>query len=151
MAPLAHSARGGLPAQSYREHVENVWRRASQFAAEAGRYAAEGPDRLQRAVSWAAEYHDLGKLLPENQEALEKDAGRLNKLPVNHVDAGTAFLLKPEQNADWSAVAVYSHHRGLPDFPEESVRGEGGLSGRTPCRPSRNGRSALFPPEYPPQ
>ncbi len=46
------------------------------------------------------------------------------KLPVNHVDAGTAYLLKPEQNAVWSAVTVYAHHRRLPDFSEEAEKGE---------------------------
>ena len=40
------------------------------------------------------------------------------------MDAGTAYLLKPDQYAVWSAVTVYSHHRGLPDFSEEAAKGE---------------------------
>ena len=124
MRPLAHSARDGLPAQTYQEHIEHVYRRASSFAAEADWFAADCSGQLQKVVSMAAEYHDLGKLDADNQKVLHKTGKAPKNLPVNHVDAGTAFLLRPEQNAAWSAISVYSHHRGLPNFSEEAVREE---------------------------
>ena len=124
MRSLAHSARNGFPAQAYQDHVENVWRRATQYAAEVEQFAADSSGQLQKVVSWAAEYHDLGKLDEENQKVLRGEGKALKKLPVNHVDAGTAYLLKPDQYAVCSAVTVYSHHRGLPNFSEEAAKGE---------------------------
>ena len=62
MRLLAHSAQNGFPAQTYQDHVEHVWRRAILYAAEVGEFAADSSGQLQKAVSWAAEYHDLGKL-----------------------------------------------------------------------------------------
>lgn len=99
MRSLAHSARNGFPAQAYQDHVENVWRRATQYAAEVEQFAADSSGQLQKVVSWAAEYHDLGKLDEENQKVLRGEGKALKKLPVNHVDAGTAYLLKPDQYA----------------------------------------------------
>ena len=124
MRPLAHSARNGVSAQTYQEHIEHVYRRASSFAAEADHFAADQSGQLQKVVSIAAEYHDLGKLDADNQKVLHMTGKSPKNLPVNHVDAGTAFLLRPEQNTVLAAIAVYSHHRGLPNFSEEGVRGE---------------------------
>lgn len=124
MRPLAHSARDGVPAQTYQQHIENVYRQASLFAAEADHFAADRSGQLQKVVSVAAEYHDLGKLDNENQQVLHMTGKTPKNLPVNHVDAGTAYLLTQKQNAAWSAISVYSHHRGLPNFSEEFVRGE---------------------------
>lgn len=124
MSSLAHSAQNGFPAQTYQDHVENVWRRATRYAAETEQFAVDYSGQLQKVVSWAAEYHDLGKLDEENQKVLRGEEKALKKLPVNHVEAGTAYLLEPERNAVWSAVTVYSHHRGLPDFSEETAKGE---------------------------
>jgi CRISPR-associated endonuclease/helicase Cas3 len=74
-------------------------------------------------VGQAAIYHDLGKLDERNQEVLEICSGR--PLPLNHVDAGTAYLLKPSGDGarPFAAMLVYSHHRGLPSFPDEEARG----------------------------
>lgn len=75
---------------------------ATQYAAEVEQFAADSSGQLQKVVSWAAEYHDLGKLDEENQKVLRGEGKALKKLPVNHVDAGTAYLLKPDQYAVWS-------------------------------------------------
>ena len=45
------------------------------------------------------------------------------KLPIQHTDAGTSYLLDKLQVAD-GAVLVRSHHIGLPDFIEEKNRDE---------------------------
>ena len=54
---------------------------------------------------------------------LNKERTR-DPLPVHHDDAGTAHLLADESLSLLSAVAVSSHHTGLPDFIHESNRGE---------------------------
>lgn len=118
---LAHSEKDGFPPQTYRDHVEGVSRRALKYAAEAGQYAAEGQESLVSAVQNGAELHDLGKLGDKNQDTLHDDSGKARHLPVNHVDAGSAVL--KNINA-FSALAVYAHHRGLPNMEAEESRNE---------------------------
>ena len=115
---LAHSGKDGYPPQTYRDHVEGVSRRALKYAVEAGQYAADGQESLVSAVRGSAELHDLGKLENQNQNTLHS-AGKARHLPVNHVDAGSAVL--KNINA-FSALAVYAHHRGLPDMEMEESR-----------------------------
>lgn len=117
---LAHSGKAGVPPQPYEQHVENVSKRALAAAREVGRYADTGY-ALESVTRAAAEYHDLGKLLAENQQALAAEE-RAAHLPLNHVDAGTALLL--QKDAAYAAATVYAHHRGLPDFQAEKVREE---------------------------
>ena len=105
---LAHSERDGHPAQSYEEHVHGVMRRAGEYADAAGKYAVGSAKVLNSIVSAAAELHDLGKLDPRNQAVLHQPDGRRH-LPINHVDAGAAWLL--EQGDHLGALAIYSHHR----------------------------------------
>lgn len=117
---LAHSGKDDCPPQTYRDHVEGVSRRALKYAAEAGRYASEGEESLVSAVRESAELHDLGKLEGKNQDTLH-NAGKARHLPVNHVDAGSAVL----KNINvFSALAVYAHHRGLPNMEAEELRHE---------------------------
>ena len=118
---LAHSAHDGCPAQTYLNHVQNVHDDAVRYAKEAAAFAANQEDgiALVSAVENAASLHDLGKLEEENQTALH--AGNQPHLPINHTDAGTALLL--HENRMYSAICVMSHHRGLPDFPKEFIRG----------------------------
>ena len=120
MEYLAHSARNGAPAQSYEGHVQSVVRMANVNAAAAAEYAVCDGWLLRQISFLAAEYHDLGKLDPANQTALHLE-GSKGSLPVNHVDAGTAHL-KDNLNAPLAALAVYSHHRGLPDIMKENNR-----------------------------
>ena len=128
MEYLAHSARDGAPPQTYAEHVEHVVDRAVANA-RAAAYRANGQplcdsrdaEALVQCASDAGSYHDLGKLAPENQRELKNPEER-KKLPINHVDAGAAALLKlPDHSGDLAALMVYSHHRGLPDIQDESL------------------------------
>ena len=123
---LAHSAKGDIPAQSYQEHVCNVYEMAFGNAARAGAYSKYGA-LMKDAVAFAARFHDLGKLAPENQQVL-KSSNR-ESLPLHHWDAGVAAL----QSGDLSlteniaALFVYSHHIGLQSLPDENAKGKGNV------------------------
>ena len=117
---LAHSAKGGFAAQLYQAHITAVTNNAARYAAKAEEYSKKYSGELERIVRNAAAFHDLGKLLEENQSALCADDKKHAHLPINHVDAGCAELLS--EGATYSALAVYSHHRGLPDISEECTR-----------------------------
>ena len=118
---LAHSARDGCLPQNYEEHVDNVRNAAVQHAKKAAHFSRFDGALLVHAVDMAARIHDLGKLLVENQEMLHSPDNR-GTLPINHVDAGVVCLRQCEGNSFLAQTAVYSHHRGLPDFPEEENR-----------------------------
>jgi len=121
---LAHSAdpKRGIPAQDYAAHVCGVVNLASRAADEAARYASCDGRLLQEMVPLAAELHDLGKLDEENQEVLSGKR-KARHLPVQHTDAGTAYLLD-QLHVSLGAALVRSHHIGLPDFVEEQNRDE---------------------------
>jgi len=121
MKLLAHSAQPnkGLPEQSYQEHITGVLHRAQSNVERMLKYAkAAHFESLKAIVTWAACFHDLGKLDERNQEVL---AGKrqMQHLPVNHVDAGVAYL-KEKENKYESALLVYSHHCGLPSLPRKA-------------------------------
>jgi len=120
----AHSAdqKRGIPAQDYATHVAGVISRACKAADEASRYAAHDGELLRNTVPLAAEFHDLGKLDDENQEVLSGKR-KAKKLPIQHTDAGTAYLLDMLQVTSGAAL-VRSHHIGLPDFVDEQNRAE---------------------------
>lgn len=116
---LAHSPRENpeIPAQSYVSHVQNVTESTVQKAASA---AGSMPfaSLFVETLRLAAEFHDLGKLDPLNQCVLMKRNG--GRLPVNHVDAGVAALLrlKPSKPTAFATPVIYSHHQGMPNFSE---------------------------------
>ena len=120
---LAHSKKGDISAQSYQAHVCNVYEMAFGNAANAGAYSKYCA-LMKDAVAFAALYHDLGKLAPENQKVLKVRSRE--SLPVNHVDAGVAAL----QSGGFSlaenlaALFVYSHHIGLQSLPDENAKGK---------------------------
>ena len=122
----AHSPRpeNETPAQPYAEHIENVIALAVRRTGELSAHATDAR-LLEMAVRLSAEFHDLGKLDRENQAVLSVGGG--GRLPVNHVDAGVAHLLRvPQRQAEQlAAVLVFSHHRGLPDFAEHRTREAG--------------------------
>lgn len=110
---LAHSATENAPAQSYRNHVMNVVVRARCYLRKILLYAQRWPrDRVLSALTAAATVHDLGKLDDVNQQVLRGEK-RASHLPINHVDAGVAYLLSKE--AYFPAVLVKAHHEGLHD------------------------------------
>lgn len=127
---LAHSlqSENKIPAQPYAEHIENVIASTVRLTRGLTTHATDG-GLLKLAIPLAAEFHDIGKLDPENQAVLS--VGRGGRLPVNHVDAGVAHLLRgPRQLASkLAAILVFSHHRGLPDITEHYTR-DGGLAFR---------------------
>lgn len=116
--PLAHSARDGAAEQSYRDHAGNVIHAATWFAREAAALSSKWCDSFVAAVTRAAAYHDLGKLDELFQEVLRHN--RKNKHGFNHVEAGTAHLLRLRQFE--AAFTAYAHHIGLPSFPKEKAK-----------------------------
>jgi len=118
--PLAHSARPefGVGTQTYREHVENVARLAEENARGVAEYMSDEGERLIEAVRLAAEFHDLGKLDEKNQDVLS-GRKKCDHLPIAHWDAGAAYLKSLRQGI--STILTLSHHKGLPDFPDENA------------------------------
>ena len=119
---LAHSARFGYPEQSYREHVSEVLRMASAFASEVAPYTLHA-ELLLSTVRAAAVYHDLGKVDEVNQNVLHKKVFQSEKveyLPIDHQDAGTAYLLLKRSIPP--ALCVRCHHAGLLSGPEENSK-----------------------------
>lgn len=120
---LAHSAGKNppVPPQTYNNHVSEVSKRALENVNQLSSYYKKGDlDYFREAIQAAAVYHDLGKLDDANQKVLSKGGGK--GLPINHVDAGTALLLK--KNMGRSSILIYSHHRGLPSIPTEIAKDE---------------------------
>ncbi|MDD5502832.1 MAG: CRISPR-associated protein [Candidatus Thermoplasmatota archaeon] len=118
--PLAHSARPKakppVKAQTYREHVENVWHGAVANAQRAVTFYAGEKEEFVRTVESAALFHDLGKLDSENQTVLKRFSRDALKIP--HEDAGCAAL----KELQWleSVVLVAGHHAGLFSREAES-------------------------------
>lgn len=111
--PLAHSSPGeGVSGDPYARHVSAVRREARKRAEEMVRYSFNRDSDLVDAIDAAATFHDLGKLDPDNQAALQK--GRGTRLRWDHIDAGVAHLAA---GRDWMAAwLVRAHHSpGLPE------------------------------------
>lgn len=130
MKLLAHSAKGDVPEQEYREHVLRVRKQAVDSMSAALEYYTGSPDlhaALASAVDNAAVFHDLGKVDLRNQEVLDQPDSR-EKLPLNHVDAGTAFLKR--EKAFGAALLAYWHHTGLSNVADEFKKSGGNLAFR---------------------
>lgn len=130
MEYLAHSQQSGIPAQSYVEHISNVKEAAIRFARTAAGNADPGQagnakqdgDLLIRCAEESSEWHDIGKLLEDNQAVL-RERDNHSKLRVPHADAGAAVLMRAWFALENTpALAVYSHHRGLPNLAEEAIK-----------------------------
>lgn len=113
----AHEGRPAIPPQPYAEHVARVASAAQAHAQDMARYLVDATQRagLVACVRRAALAHDMGKLLPENAAVLGRTygAGRPPRLPLNHVDAGVAYLLRQEEAM--AALLAWAHHGGLDD------------------------------------
>ncbi len=92
MEYFAHSPKDGYPAQTYAQHINGVSERARRHASDAARYSLDDGALLLTTAEVAAVYHDLGKLDGENQSVLSGQRAA-KRLPLNHTDAGAAFLL----------------------------------------------------------
>lgn len=121
---LAHSAKNGYPPQSYLDHVKNTAELALRFARGIEQYCKKDAAQIKNILRLAAAYHDLGKLDAKNQAVLHEKGEKARHLPVNHADAGAAFLKQKGQDALCSLMLVYSHHHGLPDSLAEKNRAE---------------------------
>lgn len=126
MEPLAHSAREKekILAQLYKDHVENVVFKAINNVSEAVYYYGGKGEQLMSAVRLAATFHDLGKLDQENQNVLSSGAIK-KKLPIDHQDAGAAYLCSPSLHSPIAGCLVAAHHSGLPDFNKFVVLEDG--------------------------
>lgn len=120
---LAHSAKNGHPAQSYKDHVENTTKLALRFAQEMKTYCRKDAAQLDNILCLAASCHDLGKLDERNQSVLRGEV-KERHLAVNHVDAGAAFLKQYKQDALLSLRLVSGHHQGLFDESAERNRSD---------------------------
>lgn len=122
MPYLARSAPDNVvPPQSYLNHVLHVLVRSRCYLRKVLFYVrAWDTPTSRRILELAAEYHDLGKLVDENQDVLA-GVTRAGRLPVSHADAGVAHLIGRE--AWLSALLVYAHHAGLPDFVDLDLYG----------------------------
>lgn len=121
MSWLAHSAKRGYPAQTYGDHVGSAVAKARQLATDASLGLPQAEPFVE-TVALGAEFHDLGKLDNDNQAVLASPTGKA--LPREHVDAGVKHLFGLGSNtARFAGVLAYSHHRGLPDIPEQAGRG----------------------------
>lgn len=112
---FAHSPKDGYPAQTYAQHINGVLERTRRHASDAARYSLADGALLLNIAEIAAVYHDLGKLDKENQPILSGQK-KANRLPLNHADAGAAFLLDDTCPAVLAAISVAAHHIGLPDY-----------------------------------
>ena len=116
---LAHSAKNEYPAQSYADHVNGTIEKALHEAKKMAEYCVRDEGQIENIVRFAAEYHDLGKLNGKNQKVLHESGEQNHHLPVNHADAGAAFIKREGNAAMYSLVLAYSHHQGLPNLNEE--------------------------------
>jgi CRISPR-associated endonuclease/helicase Cas3 len=128
MEVLAHSAKPdkNIPSQSYSEHISNTLDKAMEYARQVGEFNPELAETLELAVTFAAEYHDMGKLDIENQDILSGKK-KAKKLPVNHVDAGVAHLIQLSSDSlplFYAAIISYAHHIGLQSHNKEEEEKE---------------------------
>jgi len=119
----AHSPRGGIPAQTYINHVCGVVERAAVYAQRVAEFGNVDGALLTQAAEASAYYHDLGKLEDENQLVLsgEKTA---KTLPYRHWDAGAAHYLSERHICMIAAIAVSSHPTAIQNISHEENRCE---------------------------
>ncbi|MDD2955076.1 MAG: DEAD/DEAH box helicase [Oscillospiraceae bacterium] len=102
--------------------MEGVYHEAGRYADEAEHHSRVCAGQLKGIVRRSALWHDLGKLDDENQAFLHDPGQKHGSLPWNHTDAGSAAL--KEGDSPYSALVVFSHHKGLPDMESEYAKHE---------------------------
>lgn len=123
MTYFAHSAKESLPAQEYSDHVQGVYSLVCKYLKEMGRHTLLDQKVFSEVIMKASVYHDLGKLNQQNQQVLSGKS-HAKKLPINHVDAGAAYLLDEKHFSVFAASVIHAHHKGYPDFSAEQNKGE---------------------------
>jgi len=108
----------GIDAQPYKCHIMSVIEKATKNASEVCKYATTDREVLLHITKQAAVFHDLGKLDKANQVILN-GIETAKKLPVNHVDAGSAFFLTEENYSYITAMLIQAHHKGFCDAIDE--------------------------------
>lgn len=130
MKYYAHSGKSKgnfyLPPQLYVNHVINVrnyaLKNVEKMLKKSTFYTSEIQSFIEDAIHLAALYHDMGKLDEHLQPVLSLINPPEERL-LNHVDAGTAFLLKKFKETEHevylvAAFFVLSHHIGLQNWYE---------------------------------
>ena len=115
------SRKPGDSPQPYALHVRNVTAGALARLRDAGNTNATEEERLRLA----ALFHDLGKLMDENQAVLSAGK-RMDSLPLPHEEASVAALLASGGNDPVPAILAWAHHRGLPDMAAEKMEKKNG-------------------------
>jgi len=111
----------GVDIQPYESHIKGVLKRALAYTNDICRHSKLNGEILSHIVRKAALFHDLGKLDKTNQLVLlgEKFS---KKLPINHVDAGTAYFLEDNNLSHATAAIIQAHHIGFCDFINEEKK-----------------------------
>lgn len=117
MQPLAHSARPkrGIKEQTYTEHVARVESGVADRLRDLTPFGPPNCGVLFDEVSCAARFHDVGKLIAENQRVLQSSSHE--PLPIPHEYAGVHYLYRSYRHV--AAVLVYYHHAGLQNLQRE--------------------------------
>ncbi|MDO4285997.1 MAG: hypothetical protein Q4C60_11785 [Eubacteriales bacterium] len=110
----SHGKAGGE--QSYCAHIAGTMRNVREYLILWRPFLEESVyQRVKARLMMAAWLHDWGKLDPQNQMALQQDAGR-RRLPVPHQYAGAWYLYHVETDP-YTAALISGHHApGLPDL-----------------------------------
>jgi CRISPR-associated endonuclease/helicase Cas3 len=119
---LAHSKDDdlGVSCQTYSDHIHGVLSEAHKRINYIRGIDNKIFDVVEKVVLLAAEYHDLGKLDDQAQQILSgKEQGRM----INHVQAGTTYLLKMYDKEGLieyllAAYIVHAHHIGFESRQE---------------------------------
>jgi CRISPR-associated endonuclease/helicase Cas3 len=116
---FAHSAKDNCPPQDYEQHIKAVTSRAEKNAINVLHFRKNKKIPFVEIIKLAAVFHDLGKLDEKNQEVLS-GRRKARHLPVNHVDAGVAYLKRNNQIE--AAFLAYAHHIGLQYPRAEEIK-----------------------------
>jgi len=123
---IAHSKdlkRGITEDQSFYDHTVNVYHRAVGYL-EKVKNSIKDPDLydfMHNVLELASLLHDMGKLDEDCQNVMKKRVAHTRML--NHVDAGTAFLLSKYLQTGkncyfFAALIVNAHHIGLANLTD---------------------------------
>lgn len=123
MFPIARTS-PKLVAEPYSEHIEEMFKRVLVTIDHALSFSPSLKNLVTFIVGNAVIYHDLGKLLQENQDALY-NINFVTCLPIPHMDSGVAYFLdKLKKGANETeqlfcliiAIIIRYHHGHLKNL-----------------------------------